>query len=175
MGVSQISNQLSTAPEAFPDCCLAISSTLVNYLATLLPEKPGFTISVGSGSGLLEALIAHRHPKLAVEGAEVNSSVNRYIPEEDMHVVGGTWDLHSRAPQAEAWLFVYPREPKLVSKYIEMYGDQATELIVWVGPRADWADYEPCFRNSVFSGLSFPDDIGLTGYERLVVMRKEYH
>ncbi|KAF7591432.1 hypothetical protein BBP40_001593 [Aspergillus hancockii] len=173
MEISQLSNQLSPSPTAFPNCCLAISSTLVNHLATLLPKKPGFIISVGSGSGLLEALIAHRHPNILVEGAEVSSSVNRYIPEEDMHVVSGTWGLHSRAPQARAWMFVYPREPKLITKYIQMYSDQATELILWLGPRADWADYEPCFRNSVFSDLRFPEDIGLAGYEMLAVMRKK--
>ncbi|PWY89704.1 hypothetical protein BO94DRAFT_534451 [Aspergillus sclerotioniger CBS 115572] len=174
MDIASISAQLSTPPTAFPDCCLDISSTLTAYLAGLLPAKPAFTISVGCGSGLLEALIAYRHPNTQIIGVEVALSVNRYLPEQDIDVVGGTWDLHSRAAEATAWMFVYPREPKLVSKYLDTYGDGSVRLIVWLGPRADWADYEPCFRGSSFS-VYFPDEeeVGLMGYEMLAVMRRD--
>lgn len=114
----------------------------------------------------------NRDENISVEGVEVNSTINRYIAEEDMNVVGGGWDLYSRAQQAEAWMFVYPRDPKLIARYIDTYGDQAVELIVWLGPRVDWADYEPCFCQSPFSELSFLDDIGLTPYETAVVARR---
>lgn len=172
MDTSQISCQLSSSPRAFPNCCLGISSTLVAELASTLPKKPGFTISIGSGSGLLEALIAHRHPNVCVEGVEVNSSVNRYISEKDMNIVGGTWDLHPRSSQANAWMFVYPREPKLITKYIDTYGDHEVEMIIWLGPKADWPDYERCFCDSSFSNLSFPDGNGTTPYEMLTIARK---
>ncbi|KAL4787509.1 hypothetical protein BJX76DRAFT_318770 [Aspergillus varians] len=174
MDVSQISPLLSTSPTALPNCCLALSTPLLNHLASLLPQTPDFTLSIGSGPGLLEALIAHRHPNVPIEGVEVNSSVNLYIAEQDMNVVGGTWDLFPRASQAKAWMFVYPREPKLVTKYIETHGDRpgSVEMILWLGPRADWVDYEACFRDSVFSQLSFPDDVGLAPYEMLVVARR---
>ncbi|PYI01436.1 hypothetical protein BO78DRAFT_401269 [Aspergillus sclerotiicarbonarius CBS 121057] len=172
MDVASVSNQLSASPKAFPDCCLDISSTLVARLAGLLPLKPAFTISVGCGSGLLEALIAYRHPRTQIIGVEVALSVNRYLPEQDIDVVGGTWDLHSRASQATAWMFVYPREPKLVTKYIETHGHGSVQLIVWLGPRADWADYEPCFRDSSFSVCLPDDDVGLMGYEMLAIMRR---
>ncbi|KAG2419985.1 hypothetical protein HFD88_004782 [Aspergillus terreus] len=172
MDLSPIIDRLSPSPEMFPDCCLAISRTLITYLASILPQKPGFTISIGSGSGLLEALIAHCHPTVRVEGVEVNSSVNRYLPEEDIHVVGGTWGLHSRVSQARAWMFVYPREPKLVTKYLDEYSDKA-EVIVWLGPRVDWADYEPCFRESAFSEVSLPADVGVAPYEMLVVLERK--
>lgn len=163
---------LSSTPTAFPNCCLALSSTLITHLASLLPQTPDFALSVGSGSGLLEALITHHHPNVLVEGVEVSSSVNLYIAEQDMNVVSGTWDLHPRAAQAKAWMFVYPREPQLVTRYIERFGDgdQTAETILWLGPRADWADYGGCFRHSKFSLLSF-EDVGLAPYEMLVVAR----
>ncbi|KAF9890678.1 hypothetical protein FE257_005544 [Aspergillus nanangensis] len=173
MDISQISDKLSPSPQLFPHCCLSLSATLTAHLASLLPTKPAFTVSVGSGSGLLEALITHRHPMVSIEGVEVNSSVNRYIAEEDMIVVNGTWGLHSRAAQAAAWMFVYPREPKLVTKYIETYGDQAGGVVLWLGPRADWADYESCFEDSSLWDVSLPADVGLAPFEMLAVMRKK--
>ncbi|KAJ5735108.1 uncharacterized protein N7483_000233 [Penicillium malachiteum] len=170
MDITQIANQLSSSPTRFPDCCLAISSDLISSMVALLPTEPAFTLSIGSGSGLLESLLGYQND-ISVQGVEVGSSVNRYLAEEDMHVVTGAWGIYSFAQQATAWMFVYPREPKLVTKYIDTYGDHAVELIVWLGPRVDWPDYEPCFRQSSFSELSFPD-VGLTPYEVAVVARK---
>ncbi|KAJ5703440.1 hypothetical protein N7493_011829 [Penicillium malachiteum] len=170
MDITQIANQLSSSPTRFPDCCLAISSNLISSMVALLPKEPAFTLSIGSGSGLLESLLGYQNG-VSVQGVEVGSSVNRYLAEEDMHVVTGAWGLYSFAQQATAWMFVYPRDPKLVTKYIDTYGDDAVELIVWLGPRVDWPDYEPCFRQSSFSELSFPG-IGLTPYEVAVVARK---
>lgn len=172
MDISQISNQLSPLSKRSLECCLAISSTLITHLTSLLPKKPAFALSVGSGTGLLEGLIVQCDENISVEGVEVDSTINRYIAEEDMNIVGGAWGLSSRAQQAEAWMFVYPRDPKLIARYIDTYGDQAVELIVWLGPRVDWADYEPCFCQSPFSELSFLDDIGLTPYETAVVARR---
>ncbi|CAG8923939.1 unnamed protein product [Penicillium salamii] len=165
------SNQLSPSPQRFPDCCLGISSTLLDHLISILPKKPTFTVSVGSGSGLLEALIANRGD-VSVHGVEIGSSVNRYIAEEDMHVVTGGWGLCPAAQKASAWIFVYPRDPRLIKKYIDTYGHLSVELIVWLGPRVDWPDYETQFTQSLFSDLDFPDDIGLTPYELMVVARR---
>lgn len=164
-------NQLSSSPTRFPDCCLAISSTLISSIVALLPKKPTFTLSIGSGSGLLEYLLARSNENVSVQGVEVSSTVNRYIPEEDMHVVSGAWGLYPFAQQAAAWMFVYPRDPKLITRYLATYGDSAVELIIWLGPRVDWPDYEPCFRQSSFSKLEFPD-IGLTPYEIAVVAKR---
>ena len=100
----------------------------------------------------------------------MNSTVNRYIAEEAMNIVGGGWDLCSDAQMASAWMFVYPRDPKLITKYIDTYGDQTVELIVWLGPTADWLVFEPCFRQSHFSELSFID-AGMTPYETAVIAR----
>lgn len=173
MAIPQISTQLSPSPKAFPTCCLSISSTLTSRLASLLPPKPSFTVSIGSGSGLLEALISHRHPDISVEGVEVKSAVNRYISEPDMHVVNGTWDLHPRVGEAQAWMFVYPRQPKLVSKYLERFGNGAVYVIVWLGPKVDWVDYESCFRGSVFEEVEIPDNSGVAEFEMLVILRKK--
>ncbi|KAJ5920851.1 hypothetical protein N7466_009177 [Penicillium verhagenii] len=169
--MSLITNQLSSSPTRFPDCCLALSSSFITSMGSLLPKQPGFTLSIGSGSGLLEYLIAQNNEHLSVQGVEVNSTVNRYISEEDMHVVGGAWGLYSFAQQATAWMFVYPRDPKLITKYLDTYGNDAVELIIWLGPRVDWPDYEQCYRQSSFSELEFPE-VGLTPYEIAVVARR---
>ncbi|KAJ5179194.1 hypothetical protein N7492_002404 [Penicillium capsulatum] len=170
MDISHTSDQLSSSTKRFPDCCVALSTTVIAGLASLLPRNPAFTLSVGSGSGLLEALIVNRNPDVSVEGVEVDSTINRYIEEERMNVVGGGWGLCSRASQASVWMFVYPRDPKLITKYIDAHADQV-EQIVWLGPRVDWLDYEPCFVQSRFSTLTFPN-IGLAPYEVVVVARK---
>lgn len=172
MDLSQLSSQLSSSPTRFPDCCLSISTTLLTTLITLLPKKPAFTLSIGSGSGLLEGLLSNFNAAISVEGVEVASSVNRYIAEENMHVTGGAWDLYSRARQAKAWMFVYPREPKLVSRYIEIYGEGDVEVIVWLGPKVDWVDYESCFRGSAFAELEVLEEVGLAPYEIAVVARR---
>jgi hypothetical protein len=151
---------------------LGISKTLITYLISILPKKPAFTVSVGSGSGLLEAFIVNHDANVSVQGVEIGSTVNRYIAEEDMNVVIGGWGLCSAAQQATAWMFVYPRDPKLIKKYIDTYGNQSVELIVWLGPRVDWPDYEPQFCQSSFSELTFPGDIGITPYEVVVVARR---
>lgn len=172
MDLTQISSQLSSSPSRFPDCCLSISTTLLTTLTNLLPKRPAFTLSIGSGSGLLERLLSHTNAETSVEGVEVASTVNRYIAEEDMHVAAGAWDLYSRAKQANAWMFVYPREPKLVSRYIEIYGGGNVEVIVWLGPRVDWVDYEPVFRQSVFDEVRVLEEVGLAPYETAVVARR---
>ncbi|KAJ5872745.1 uncharacterized protein N7529_005098 [Penicillium soppii] len=172
MSITQISKRLSSSPQRFPDCCLGISSTLIAHLSSILPKKPTFTVSVGSGSGLLEALIVNHDENVTVQGVEIGSAVNRYIAEEHMNVVIGGWGLCSAAQQATAWMFVYPRDPKLIKKYIDTYGDRPLELIAWLGPKVDWPDYELQFRQSSFSELTYPDDIGLTPYEVMVIARR---
>ncbi|KAL4871290.1 hypothetical protein BDV12DRAFT_164551 [Aspergillus spectabilis] len=168
MDISQISTLLSPSPEAIPNCCLSLSTTLLRYIYSLLPIHPSFTLSIGSGSGLLEALITHHHPDVSIEGVEVHSSVNLYVAEQDMNTVSGTWDLLPRAAQAKAWMFVYPREPRIVIKYIEMY-DGEVEIILWLGPRADWADFEGCFEGFE---VGFPEGVGMTDFEMLAVVRR---
>lgn len=170
MNISSISNQINGQYRQFPGCCLALSTPLLNALINLLPEQPNFTLSIGSGTGLLESLITYRDGKTLVEGVEIGSTVNRYITEESMHVVTGGWGLCPRARDAAAWMFVYPRDPGLISKYIEQY-PESVETIIWLGPKNDWADYEPVFSRSLFSELQVLE-AGLAPYEAAVVARK---
>lgn len=170
MNISSISDQLNGQYRQFPGCCLALSTPLLNALINLLPEQPNFTLSIGSGTGLLESLITYRDGKTLVEGVEIGSTVNRYITEESMHVVTGGWGLCPRARDAAAWMFVYPRDPGLISKYIDQY-PESVEIIIWLGPKNDWADYEPVFSRSLFSELQVLE-AGLAPYETAVVARK---
>lgn len=172
MDISRIYNHLKSTPERFPDCCFGISSTLLENISVVLPQNPKFTLSIGSGSGLLECLLSHRNANITVQGVEVDSTINRYIAEEDMHVVGGGWGLHPGAEQAAAWMFVYPRDPKLLTKYLDNFGDGSVETIVWLGPKVDWVDYEGRFQQSSFSKLTVLEECGLTPYETAVVARK---
>lgn len=108
-----------------------------------------------------------------VVGVEVNPTVNRYLrKEESMQIVAGTWDLCHAAAAAHAWLFVYPREPKLVSRYLQLYSDAALQLVVWLGPRADWGIYERVFKSSVLNSIDIPEECGLAPYEMVALIRK---
>lgn len=173
MEIPKILNEVSSCPITFPNCCLSISTILIDTLASVLPKHPAFTISIGSGSGLLEALISYYRPDVSIKGVEVTSTINRYIAEQDMYTVGGTWDLLPSTSVAEAWMFVYPRESKLITKYMDAYGDGNVKLILWLGPRADWVDYEPIFRESVFSDIIIPENAGLARFEILAIMKKK--
>ncbi|KAF2091797.1 hypothetical protein K490DRAFT_31788 [Saccharata proteae CBS 121410] len=158
-------------PKHHPDCCLGLSKPLIDKLILLLPKAPDVSLSIGSGSGLLEAYLAQRNCR--IEGVEVNSNVNTYLPEESTYTVGGTWDLCDRAAAAKAWIFVYPRTPKLVTQYVETYGSAAVQVIVWLGPRVDWADFEACFQNLSGVQIEVGEDCGVvTPYEMLAVIRK---
>jgi hypothetical protein len=160
--------KLSTEPQHLADCCLSLSSHLLARLSQLLPSS-GLCLSIGSGTGLLEALLQKHIPHSAIEGVEVSAKVNKYLPSEQVNVVGGTWDLSSKASHASALMFVYPREPKLVTRYLEIAGG-AVRRILWMGPRVDWPDYEAVLLESEFSTLNLIDDSGLASYEMLVLI-----
>ncbi|GAW24111.1 hypothetical protein ANO14919_136920 [Xylariales sp. No.14919] len=91
-------------------------------------------LSVGSGTGLLEELLhayLNQHPPTPstihsgpwrVEGVEVNPAVNVHLPEDRINHVAGTWAvLESRARDAAALLFVYPRDGALVRRYVDAF------------------------------------------------------
>jgi hypothetical protein len=174
MDIRRTQSQLTPIPTRFPDCCLGLSSTLIKTLSALLPQSPKFTLSIGSGSGLLESLLSNDDAGITVQGVEVDSSVNRYIAEEDMHVVGGGWGLCSEAGRAAAWMFVYPRDPKLITRYLDSHLCGSVEMVLWLGPKVDWVDYEDRLRRSSFSELTILDEgeCGLTPYETAVVARR---
>ncbi|KAI9369583.1 hypothetical protein BJX61DRAFT_536303 [Aspergillus egyptiacus] len=184
--IPQLSTSLPLSPTPLPNCCLSLSRPLLTTLSTLLPSNPSsFTLSIGSGSGLLEALLMHRHPTLHIEGVEVSPSVNLYLPEENLNIVSGTWELCPRAADAGAWMFVYPREPGLVRRYLDEFAGGKVEKVVWLGPKADWEDYSRVFYRLdgwevevMSNGMTEEGSdevgigIGIAGFEMLVVLRR---
>ncbi|KAF2972070.1 hypothetical protein GQX73_g1615 [Xylaria multiplex] len=103
------------------------------------PPQSALILSIGSGTGLLEELLhdylnhgshnslsAPNHPNFIgnwrVEGVEVNQAVNVHLPEDRISRVAGTWAVHeSRARDATALMFVYPRDGALVRRYIDEF------------------------------------------------------
>ena len=273
--------RLTDEPKHHPDCCISLSTRLLDVLTAAFvygaplsgesaaktvpgPAKKaenarGLVLSIGSGTGLLEALLLARwsNPSLhqgssgvdndayravtTVKGIEVRSSINKYLPAANFGVVRGTWDVvdvsrsasrsrelsdlvpdpdssssvaaadtHAEPgfspsnpvhpPQEDAdaaavtgLLFVYPRSPTLVSRYVRALvatlGEDEEEdrgVAVWLGHKSDWPDFEPCFSGvpglgavEVLDGGGRGDDEedhgrdnGLVGYEMMAVVRK---
>lgn len=164
---------VSPEPKHHPDCCLAISQQLLTTLADTLPRTPSRILSIGSGSGFLEnALLDFVGSSLDICGVEVSSHVNKYLSEQNTLLVGGTWDLQQGAADADVWLFVYPREPRLLSRYIEHLGQGRLRKIIWLGPKMDWQDYQPVFAVSEFSHISILEDCGAAEYEMMCIASK---
>lgn len=161
--------KISDAPTRHPDCCLSISTTLLECIDSVTRQDPshkeGLVLSVGSGSGLLESLILDSWASKddagwTIEGVEVqqsgpslaanpSTSANRYLPEPNYSTVKGTWDLSARASEASVLMFVYPRSPALVSQYCRAFGskqpDTQLHTVLWLGPKCDWAEFKDCF------------------------------
>lgn len=182
--------ELGDKPSRHPHCCLSLSTKLLDVLTETCFGKaddggggdgPCRTVlSVGSGTGLLEALwqqhlsspspYQHRR-EYRIEGVEVrlksaaaNASAvcNMYLPEQAINAVRSAADVvTSRLAGDEGdggdvvgVVFVYPRQPELVSRYVRALGDgyggsggrRRGFVVVWLGPVADWHDgFKACF------------------------------
>ncbi|THX57611.1 hypothetical protein D6D06_03616 [Aureobasidium pullulans] len=161
----------SAEPRHHPDCCMAISQPLLHTLSNLLPNGPAISVlSIGSGTGLLESLLSEMlDDSHDVCGVEVSPNVNKYLPEENMFFVGGTWDLCTQAGRSKVWMFTYPRDPKLIVRYLDIYDHAGLSKLIWLGPKMDWQDYEGVFASSRFSNLTILEDCGMASYEMVVV------
>ncbi|KAF7352030.1 hypothetical protein MVEN_01165300 [Mycena venus] len=122
-------------------------SPLLDLLNVVLPPPSGLTLSVGSGTGLLEALFLQRYPHRSSPdsflGVEVTQTrpINRFLPAANTIVVLGTWAVApGEAECAEGLMFVYPRQPTLVRAYLER--GTRVRTVVWIGPRCDVGDFE---------------------------------
>ncbi|CAD0096410.1 unnamed protein product [Aureobasidium mustum] len=168
--MTPISFASSAEPRHHPDCCMAISQPLLHNLANILPRGPAISVlSIGSGTGLLESLLLQMlEDSYDICGVEVSPAVNKYLPEQNMFFVGGTWDLCPQAGKSHVWIFTYPREPKLIVKYLELHDHASLSKIIWLGPKMDWQDYEGVFASSRFS-LTVLEDCGAATYEMVVV------
>ncbi|RYP42764.1 hypothetical protein DL768_010236 [Monosporascus sp. mg162] len=188
--------EVTDEPKHYPDCCLSISSGLLNVLTDTFrtTAETGPVLSIGSGSGLLEALLQSRWTaasasasasdnttssaaaSLRIEGIEVRASINKYLPAAAVGTVKGTWEVSPRArpdPAVAALLFAYPRSPALVSRYLR---EAEASVAVWLGHRSDWPDFEPCFAGA--PGFDGAVEVvggraaGLVEYEMMAVVRR---
>lgn len=169
--MADLSFASSAEPKHHPDCCFAISQTLLHTLASHLPNGPAISIlSIGSGTGLIESLLSQLlDDSFDVCGVEVSPHVNKYMPEENMFFVGGTWDLCRQASKSQVWIFVYPRDPQLIVRYLQSHDHVGLSKIIWLGPKMDWQDYEGVLNVSRFSHLTLLEDCGAAVYEMVAV------
>jgi hypothetical protein len=164
---------LTDTAAVYSGCCLALSTPLIGRLRSLLPASPGLTLSIGSGFGLLEALLLAQPLRLSVVGVEVEPSSNLYLPASNHRVVHGTRFLEPLAAEASTWLFVYPRRVGLLSEYISEYGNRQVDQIIWAGPQADWHDYKDCFGQEWTVQTQGADAFGGRAFEMLAVASRQ--
>lgn len=162
--------KISNVPRHHPDCCLSLSTKLIHQIGQLQPPESTL-ISIGSGSGLLEALIHQQYPKTRVIGLEVNDQVNKYLPPENAITVKGTWDNYDKSSENDTWLFVYPRSPGLITRYIGL--TRVPNVIIWLGPRRDWEEFRAPFEAYGKFKIEEIGDAGLASYEAMFVVTKE--
>ncbi|KAF1350940.1 hypothetical protein BDV97DRAFT_159354 [Delphinella strobiligena] len=162
---------LDEHPKHHPDCCVAISRPFLLTLLDLFPTSPSLVLSIGSGTGYLESSLLQLagDDSLNLIGLEVSSEVNKYLPEQNFISVSGTWDLYPGASKASVFLFVYPREPRLLARYIQQFGHLSCEKIVWIGPSLDWPDYQGVLVASGFTSITNPSNSGMADYEMVSV------
>ena len=166
--------KLSEEPRHHPDCCVAVSRPFLVSLLDLLPKSPALVLSIGSGSGYLEASLLRlvHHDSLNLMGVEVSPRVNKYLPEQNFVCVEGTWDMYANAGSAQVLLFVYPREPRLMARYLQQCSQASCQTVIWIGPSLDWPDYEAVLQSSVFTSIACPPSPGSASYEMLYVATK---
>lgn len=140
---------ISDNPVRLASCCPTLSQEVLSKISLRLPTKPSRTVSIGCGSGLLEALLM-KHSDVAIEGIEVTETINQFLPAEAFHTVIGTWQIFSEAHDYDAWMFVYPRSTDLLKKYVESISNNTAPIlrIIWIGPVQDWDVFSSCFTSS---------------------------
>lgn len=190
---------LSDEPTRYPDFCLSLSTHLIDALtkifsAAAAKSRSSLTLSVGSGSGLLEAYLQSLWSStpgcdLMIHGLEVQTAdgagpVNRYLPEQNCGTVRGTTQLSSELNSACALLFVYPRDPALVLRYLQAAKDLSNrplQAVVWLGPRADFDIFAGSPQSPLKIGLGDNTDFdpvevtevrGMADYEMIAVVRR---
>lgn len=178
--------ELSEDPSRHPDCCLSLSTKLLDKLTgtcrlSQTASHSLLVLSVGSGTGLLEAhLQAHWSStpecNLTINGIEVRTSdpsrpVNKYLREENYSTVRGTWEVSPLAPEACVLMFVYPREPGLITRYVQE-AVASLQAVVWLGPNVDWEQFEGCLKDASRDGsVEIVEQSGLVGYETMAIVR----
>lgn len=161
--------ELTKQPSRYPGSCIFLSTDVVGLFCSAIPPKPSMTLSVGSGTGLLEAIVGKAKPTCTIECVEVESlrTEGKYVAQNRFHYVQGTWATCQRAQYASMWLFVFPRDPKLLKKYVDLNGDGQVRSILWLGPREDWPMFKDAVRHEKFNaqcefgqGVLQPNEMG---------------
>jgi len=159
---------LADEPKLFPDCCAGLSRPLLKTLASRLPHHPAMVLSIGCGSGLLEGLLLlDGDEQVNVFGVEVAACGSKHLPERRLLRVPSTSSLHPEAWLASTLLFVYPRQPTLLARYMETFLSGALEQVVWLGHRSDWPEIEDVLA-SFFHEIEAVEGPGMMEYELLV-------
>lgn len=164
--------QLTEKATVYSGCCLGLSTPLVAHLHSLLPPAPALTLSIGSGFGLLEALLVAAPYSSNIVGVEVEPSPNKYLRAARHRTVYGTRFLDPLAAQALAWLFVYPKRVELVSEYVTAYGRDRVQTIIWAGPQADWDHCKGCFQTGWDVHTQGADQVGGKAWELIALAKK---
>ena len=158
-------------PSQYDHCCCSLSPKLLHSLGDLLPAAPALTISIGSGHGLLESLLLKLFPKLDLRAIEVAYIQPQYLPETRIEVLRSTSEIWVGAAYAQSWMFVYPRELGLLSRYLEAYVSGSVQQIIWLGPRGDQSTIEKSFDRFGWRYWTV-EDIGLPEYECCILSNK---
>ncbi|KAH0429730.1 hypothetical protein CcaCcLH18_08273 [Colletotrichum camelliae] len=169
--------QLTNSPQTIPDSCLSLSVPLLRALHALLPPAPSLTLSIGSGTGLVEALLQSlpEAPPLRLVSVEVPPSPNKY--HHPHRTVPGTWAVEGLARVAAAWVFVYPKQVALVREYMKLFVEgPGPQVVVYIGPRMDWGDFggalEGDGREVEVWGEARMEEVGGRGWEVVAVARR---
>ncbi|KAI9656607.1 MAG: hypothetical protein M1821_004814 [Bathelium mastoideum] len=174
--VCEAINEITEMPQYVSACCCSISRGLLRTLSDTIIGTNKVVLSIGCGSGMLEALLAlwmENRINITISGVEVKGSEVFALPESMVEYVPGTFALSSLAKTAHVWMFVYPRDPRLLSKYLSEHGDGEVEKVIWLGPRADWDNFADVFKGyKDWTAPVFLDDCGLVSYELLVLVHK---
>lgn len=163
---------LTNKATVYSGCCLALSAPLVEHLHSLLPRSPALVLSIGSGFGLLEAILNSPTYNAHIIGVEVEPSPNTYLPLTHHRAVHGSRFLEPLAAGAEAWMFVYPRRVGLISEYMVAHGRDKVHMIIWIGPQADWDDYKGCFAQGWTTQTRSADEIGGKAWDMVATVRR---
>lgn len=166
--------ELSSTPAQYSDCCCSLSLCLVSTIADVIQSAGLSIVSIGSGTGLLEAYLLREKPDLSLKAIEVSHAINIYLPCELVETVLGTWDVSTAAAGAQCWLFVYPRNQELFRTYVYSPMSKSLNTILWIGPRLDAEEYLEVPEDQDWT-RKIHDNCGLGPYELLISWTRNIH
>lgn len=116
-------------------------------------------------------MLLTQRPMLKLYAVEVAEKVDDYLPKNKLDIVHGTWDISPLAKGASAWMFVYPRDVRLVNRYLASCADSMVNMIIWIGPMADFKEYDPLPVGQAWV-KEVPTEGGLSDFEAMIIWKK---